>query len=78
MMLDTLLQAPAPLAYIGPETLLPFASAIAAIAGAIMFCWRWIRDLPSRIFGRTKTDETETTEAPAAPMSPESASADTE
>ena len=29
-------------AYIGPETMLPVASAFAAIVGAILVCWRWI------------------------------------
>ena len=29
-------------AYIGPETMLPLASAAAAIVGAVLVCWRWI------------------------------------
>lgn len=28
--------------YIGPETMLPLASAFAAIVGAVLICWRWI------------------------------------
>ncbi len=28
--------------YIGPETMLPVASAFAAILGGILVCWRWI------------------------------------
>lgn len=28
--------------YLGPETMLPVASAFAAIVGAVLVCWRWI------------------------------------
>ncbi len=30
------------LGYIGPETILPLGSALAAIGGAILIGWRWI------------------------------------
>ncbi|MFO1092845.1 MAG: hypothetical protein U0992_05945 [Planctomycetaceae bacterium] len=36
------------LAYIGPETALPVASALAAIAGVCLTFWRYIRMLLSR------------------------------
>lgn len=37
-----------PLAYIGPETALPVASALAAIAGVVLTFWRYIRMMMSR------------------------------
>jgi hypothetical protein len=30
------------LAYVGPETLLPLASILAAVGGALLFAWRWV------------------------------------
>ncbi|MBL8850999.1 MAG: hypothetical protein JNG89_15070 [Planctomycetaceae bacterium] len=36
------------LAYIGPETALPVASALAAAAGVVLTFWRYIRMLLSR------------------------------
>jgi hypothetical protein len=30
------------LAYAGPDSLLPLTSALAAVIGAILFCWRWV------------------------------------
>ena len=30
------------LAYIGPETMLPVASALAAVVGALLLGWRWV------------------------------------
>ena len=51
-------------AYLGPETMLPLASAFAAIVGAILVCWRWIVSFffkgYSFVFGRsgeTKSEE---------------------
>ena len=29
-------------AYIGPETILPFASFLAAIGGIVLICWRYV------------------------------------
>jgi hypothetical protein len=37
-----------PLAYIGPETALPVASALAAAAGVVLTFWRYIRMMISR------------------------------
>lgn len=37
-----------PLAYIGPETALPVASALAAIAGVCLTFWRYIRMMAAR------------------------------
>lgn len=37
-----------PLAYIGPETALPVASALAAVAGVCLTFWRYIRMMCSR------------------------------
>jgi len=37
-----------PLAYIGPETALPVASALAAVAGVCLTFWRYIRMICSR------------------------------
>jgi hypothetical protein len=37
-----------PLAYIGPETALPVASALAAIAGVCLTFWRYIRMMLAR------------------------------
>ena len=31
-----------PVAYLGPDTMLPVASTIGAIIGAVLICWRWI------------------------------------
>ncbi len=39
------------LAYVGPDTMLPVASVLAAIAGALLFCWRWIVGLFRKVFG---------------------------
>jgi hypothetical protein len=50
--------------YIGPETMLPLASAFAAIVGAILVCWRWILGFLMKvyrlIFRRSNETESET------------------
>ena len=38
--------------YIGPETILPFASVIAAIAGAAMLFWKTLCQAVVRLFRR--------------------------
>jgi len=30
------------LAYLGPETILPAASALAAVVGVVLICWRFV------------------------------------
>lgn len=39
------------LAYVGPEVMLPAASAAAAILGGVLFAWRWIASIFSRVWG---------------------------
>ena len=45
---------PLMLAYIGPDTLIPFMSAIAAGIGVVLMFWqrlvKWVRRLWSRVF----------------------------
>jgi len=38
------------LAYAGPDSLLPLASALAAVVGAILFCWRWVISFFKKVF----------------------------
>jgi hypothetical protein len=50
-------------AYIGPETMLPLASAFAAIVGAVLVCWRWIVSFFIKgygfVFGRSNEAKSE-------------------
>ena len=39
------------LAYIGPDTMLPLASVLAAVIGGLLFCWRWVVMFVRRAFG---------------------------
>ena len=41
------------LGYIGPETILPLTSALAAIGGGVMLFWNTIRRGAARLFRRT-------------------------
>ena len=41
------------LGYIGPETILPLTSALAAIGGGVMLFWTTIRRWTARLFRRT-------------------------
>jgi len=48
-------------AYVGPETMLPLASALAAVVGVLLFGWRWVAGLFTSAFnalvpGRRKRD----------------------
>ena len=40
------------LAYIGPETILPATSALAAAGGVVLLCWRYVRRFLAWIVGR--------------------------
>jgi hypothetical protein len=42
--------------YIGPETILPFASVIAAIAGGVMLFWKTLCQAMVRLFRRKNSD----------------------
>jgi hypothetical protein len=37
--------------YVGPDQILPFTSALAAVGGAIMIFWRQVTGAARRIFG---------------------------
>lgn len=41
-------------AYIGPEIMMPIASALAAIGGVLMMFWSSIRSVASRCVGRLR------------------------
>lgn len=41
--------------YVGPETLMPLASALAAIAGAVMLFWRRTAELARRAAHAVRT-----------------------
>jgi hypothetical protein len=41
------------LGYIGPETILPLTSALAAIGGGVMLFWNTLRRWTTRLFRRT-------------------------
>lgn len=49
---------PLMLAYIGPDTFIPFMSAIAAGIGVVLMFWqrlvKWVRRLWSRVFRRER------------------------
>lgn len=47
------------LAYVGPETILPFTTVIAAISGFVMLFWNTLRVTALRILRRTPREETE-------------------
>lgn len=49
--------APALLAYIGPETIVPLTSALAAIAGAVMMCWSSVRRAMQWCFEKLKGEK---------------------
>lgn len=38
------------LAYVGPESIAPVASGIAAVVGFLLIGWRWIRTQCKRVF----------------------------
>ncbi len=49
------------LAYVGPESIAPVASAIAAVVGFLLIGWRWVVTQCKRVFRfvfRIKVDET--------------------
>jgi hypothetical protein len=59
--------------YIGPETMLPLASFVAAIVGALLVCWRCVLAVISRtvnrILGRKKpSDSLVSSTTPAAEL----------
>jgi hypothetical protein len=37
--------------YVGPDQILPFTSALAAVGGAIMIFWRQVKGAARRVFG---------------------------
>ena len=47
------------LLYLGPETIMPLASILAAVLGFILIFWRWIVSSIKKIFKRSKGDEIE-------------------
>ncbi len=48
---------PVVLAYIGPETIVPLTSALAAIAGVLMLCWNSVRQGLAWCWGKFKRDK---------------------
>ena len=51
------------IAYIGPETILPLTSALAAIGGGVMLFWNSLRRIAARMLGR-RTTSTSAAEQP--------------
>jgi hypothetical protein len=41
--------------YLGPETVVPFASILAAIVGMLLMAWRYVLGLVLRVFRRPGT-----------------------
>ena len=39
------------LAYVGPETMLPLASVLAAVLGGLLLCWKWVVSSVRSFFG---------------------------
>jgi len=37
-------------AYLGPETVLPMASALAAVVGVVLICWRFVIACVVKVF----------------------------
>lgn len=59
------------LLYFGPETMMPVASFIAAVAGAILMFWRRILGFSRALFGRVFHRRNSTVaQVPAAPTEP--------
>jgi hypothetical protein len=46
----------APEAYLGPESIMPLASILAAVLGFILIFWRYIVKFFRKIFGKSKPD----------------------
>ncbi|MEM7204420.1 MAG: hypothetical protein AAF628_29440 [Planctomycetota bacterium] len=56
------------LAYVGPDAVMPVASAFAAILGFLLLCWRWVITRVKRVFRfifRIKAPETTEETLPA-------------
>jgi hypothetical protein len=54
------------LLYLGPESIMPIASIIAALLGFVLIFWRWIINFFKKLFKRSKGVEAEVSdEAPA-------------
>lgn len=51
------------LAYIGPETIVPLTSAIAAIGGALMLFWDRVRGAVLSVFGKRRGEQPTETQA---------------
>ena len=47
------------LLYLGPETIMPLASILAAVLGFVLIFWRWIVNFIKKIFRRSKGEEIE-------------------
>lgn len=47
------------LMYLGPETIMPLASILAAVLGFLLIFWRFIVNSIKKIFKRSKGDEIE-------------------
>lgn len=43
--------------YLGPEVLMPIASVVAAIGGALLMFWNRIRDVVRVLFGGERKDD---------------------
>lgn len=50
--------------YIGPETVLPLASILAAVLGFLLIFWRVIINFFKKVFKRTKVDQVEADQSP--------------
>jgi hypothetical protein len=42
------------LLYVGPDQILPFASALAAVGGAVMLFWRQVKTYARRLLPRSR------------------------
>lgn len=47
------------LLYLGPETIMPLASILAAVLGFLLIFWRWIANFIKKIFRRSNGEEIE-------------------
>jgi hypothetical protein len=53
------------LLYLGPDTLIPLASILAAVVGLILLFWNRLVGLGRKLFGRGRQDEPASPELPS-------------
>lgn len=57
--------------YFGPETLMPLASAIVAVGGAVLVCWRYIMSFFRKVWSWIVPGSGESSAASDVPADPE-------